>query len=399
MTLRSFNLCLILLCCISNSIWANDDYLRQATTKYEVAWDLKDPVMIREYTVLVTEFYSHQFLFRAFALPNLKPGENLWAMRIKQDEVTMTESQGLLENNLEELLVKAQKAFSNDLNIQFAIAQFLYLGRDLLPSPALKMSRESILETFTKAEKAGIASSTSLFVLAITTLAEQDSDKEALSYLERAHAENRHNPEILAALSSQAISMGDFTKGGQFARLLFERAPTPNYRAEALLQTARVFTHRGDCKQALIAARASLDLQPKLALAWTLGLDCLRQEKEPSSYVAFVQRFLDQDENDPSLFRIYLDYLKLRGTHSHDKSFFEAYCNLKFETPIARMTQVTNIGNYHFQSKAWHEAHSAYQMALDLYKKLENAPPFIEQMLNELVDLAQKEMQSKSLSP
>lgn len=366
----------------------SNDFLDQASQLREQAWDLKDTQKIRQYTVLVTEFHAQQFLFRAFAMKNLTPGEHLWQLRANTQEVTISEAQGLVESNLEDLLMKAQQKHPTDLNVRFAIAQYLYTGRGKMLSPVLKMPHKEILNVFQTAAKENVYSPTSAYILALQTLGKGQGVQDAMALLKRAHETNPHHPEFLAALGTQTITNGDLDTGGKLSRRLFEMAPTPLFKSEALLNTARVFQRKNNCDQALVAVRASLDLQPRSALAWNIGLDCLREKKIVSDYHAFIQSFLDQDKDDPSLFRIYLDYLKLRKMSDMDRSFISAYETQIVADDISAMTKHANLGNFYLQIEQADKALAAYQQAYSHYKKLDNPPASIEQTLKGLIDLA-----------
>jgi len=368
----------------------NQDYFSQAVAIQDAAWTLKDPAVLRKYTVLLTEFYSQQFLFQAFALSDLRGGENLWLQRKQTDSIQMSATDGLVENNLEELLVRADREFGHDLNVRFAIAQYLYRGRCCIATSRLAMDPGTMIATFEEASSKNIQSGGSLYVLALQDLTRDESGEKVYEKLEQAYKLNPHDADIISALSSQALSTNRWNRGGQLARKLFEMAPSPDYKAESLVNIARVFYHRDNCQEALTAVNASLDIQPRLALAWNIGMDCLRSKGDAGSYHAFIQKFLDQDLNDPNLFRAYLDYLHLRGVTPMDESYFKAYACQEMPSDIARMTQKTNLGNLHLQRGEFGRALDAYQQARVLATKLTNAPPEVGSTIDRLIELAKK---------
>ena len=369
---------------------ARQDYFSQAVAIQDAAWNIEDPEVLRKYTVLLTEFYAQQFLFQAFALSDLRGGEKLWLERRQTDTIQMSATDGLVENNLEELLVRANAQFGHSINVRFAIAQYLYRGRCCLANSRLSMDPATIVETFKEAEEQGIESGGSLYVLALEDLSKNGHDEKAYQHLEAAYALNPHDPNIVSALSSQAMVTQRWKRGGQLARQLFELAPSSDYKTESLVNIARYFFHQNDCQEALTAIQAALDIQPRLALAWNIGLDCLRKQGQSSSYHALIQKFLDQDPNDPGLFRAYLDYLRLRGISPMDESFISIYAAQDMSSGVAQMTQKTNLGNLHLQRGEFSQALDAYQQAKVIATGLSNTPPEVGNTIDQLIQLARE---------
>lgn len=367
-----------------------DDFFTQAVGLHDEAWKLEDPVIVRKYTVLLSEFYAQQYLFRAFAMRDLRGNEALWLLRKNASENVQNDSQGMVENNLEELLSLANKKFGKDLNIRFAIAQFLYRGRDFLPSPRLKMTPKETLEIFREARKKQIFSGASLYVLALKDFPRHQKSKEVYETLKLAHQLNPFDPDIMSALSTHALSLDHWSVGARTARKLFDIAPNPEFKTEALVNIARVFYHKKNYEQALKAINTCLEIQPRHPFAWNIGLDILRTQKKSSEYQDLINQFLNTDINNPSIFRAYLDYLKVRGTHKFDQTFLSYYAKTEFPTPLARMTQQTNLGNLHIQNGEFKTAANYYQKARAIFKDVPNAPPQIAAMLDELIETATK---------
>jgi len=253
-------------------------YLDAARTWREPAYSLASPQAVRWYLVLLSEFQTYQIAFRTFFMKNLGAGDRLDLLRSGNNPIEGDHLGQLGEDNLEALLVRAEKAFPDDLEIKFARALFTFRGRCCLINPQVKPSPKDILATFRVANTKGITSAGSLWVMALAELDQGNPHPEETSQLiARAHQLAPQDLDIYLAFVDDLIAQRDLNNALSHARTLLDSALTPEHKTDALAAIARLMVARDDCPGALIAVRKGLEINPRHGFLWVLGLDCLRK--------------------------------------------------------------------------------------------------------------------------
>ena len=366
-------------------------FLDAAITLRERAHRLDSSRAVREYTVLVTEFYAHQFLFRTFFMKNLGPGEQLAPLRNNSAKVELSQSVQIVEENFEQLLIRAQKKFSEDLEIKFAVASYVYSGKCCLRKSKIEMSPATVLRVFSEGLANGIESSTSLTALALLSEASGNLGDRPYELLRKARQLNPFNHEAALGFMNELLKRKDYSAALLEGRSLFEHEIEPMIRVDGLTGVARAFSAMGDCDQAMKAVEGGLKILPRHTFLWMIGLDCLRKLDRTDDYVEHISTYLDQDPESPVAFQTYTNYLQLKGVTSRDEAFLDLYGNAQPETDLAKVTRDANLGNFYLRFQKWPQAEAYFKTAVAEAESLENPPSGMLESLKDLLAMAQKQ--------
>ena len=287
-----------------------------------------------------------------------------------------------MEDNLADLLARAEHVFPDSLEIRFARANYIFRGQCCLVSTPKNHGPKEILATFRAAEKQGIVSAGSLWAMALANLQNGNPDPtETSSFIKRSHELLPGDLDVYLAYVNDLISQGDHNNALTHARTVLDLALTPEHKTDALAAIARLMAARDDCRDALIAVNKGLEVIPQHSFLWLIGLDCLRAGADEAAYVRHIRTFLDQDPNKPALFRSYLDYLRIKGVTPRDERFLAGYARVEAEKPLARITQLTNLATYHLFRNQKQEARIYVELAQETATRLTDPPPALGRVL------------------
>lgn len=366
-------------------------YLDAVLVLKDRAERLETPAVIEDYTRLLTEFYSKQVGFRTFMLKNLPPGEVLSHTRKSHELISREETGVMIEKNLELLLLRAREKFPSDLQIEFSLAQYLVSGRCCYVSPKIKLSHAKILDIFKHARERGIISSTSLWTLAVDALASRKVDGALVSsLLEQSVMLNPFHEDAIYAYTNDLLKNQHYGLALDQAKNLFEITLDPAMKAHSLAAVARAYAAKNRCAESLKAVETALKFLPNHALAWMVGLGCLRRAGDKAAYYRLVRDFLNTAPENPSAFQTYLGYLELKGLSSLDKFVVASYENESYQSALARLTQRINLGKFYLVDKQWERAEACFIAGLDLLGELRDPPEHLEQTVTRLIQLARE---------
>jgi tetratricopeptide (TPR) repeat protein len=352
------------------------------------ARELNDPSILRQYVVLLTEYYAKQVGFRSFFLKNLRPGESLILLRSTTSPIAPETAGKLLEPDLETLLNVARQRHPEDLNVRFAIAQFLYRGRCCSLEPTIEMTPTEGLAVFKEAEQAGIRSPGSMLALALEALA-RGKRKQALTYFEQGLTLNPADEDLTHGYMNELIGAKRYGDGLVQARKLFEIAEVPEMKALALTGAARALAAADEPQEALDTATSALKILPSYNLAFYIGLDILRDLNRAEEYAAWVTQYLDQRPEEPALFLAYLEYLSKKGVRPIDETFFAAYRQKEYPSLLARITRNVNLATFELYRENRESARLWLVEARKLADKLSDRPPDMDTVLEEMLKRAE----------
>ncbi len=354
----------------------------------DAAHALEDPAALREYTCILTEYYTTQVGFRTFFVKNLHKGERLEALRHHTETITTNTHGHLVEENLEALLMDARAKFPDNLNVRFAVANYLFRGRCCQTAPKLSMPPQEILDIFGQAESQGLVTAGSLFALALDAL-DQGRFDEADRLIQKGLELRDDEPPLVQAYMNELLRRKDYDAGIQQARKLFEITFDPETRAEALIGAARgLFAQRKFLEAGETALNAQ-KLAPRHPLAFVVALDCLRSSGGGKPYRDAVLGFLAQDLKNPILFETYAGYLKLRGIVADDQALMKEYEKQRHRDPLSEVTQLVNLGSFSHLDHQPKACLSYYQKARKQAEKMENPPPDLLPIIDALLKEAE----------
>lgn len=350
----------------------------------DAAHALNDPIALREYACNITEYYTTQVGFRTFFVKNLQKGQRLESLRHRTETITPSTHGQLVVENLEALLIEALRKFPDDLDVRFAVANYLFRGRCCQTAPKLKLPPEQILETFRQAEAKGLCTAGSLLALTLEALAQERFD-EADRLIQKGLALRDDEPPLVQAYMNELLRKKDYDGGLQQARKLFEITFDPEVRAEALIGAARSLFAQQKYREAAETALNAQKLSPRHPLALVVALDCLRSSGAGEPYRSAVLTFLAQDPKNPVLFEAYAGYLKLRGIVADDQTLMQDYGKQKPSDSLAEVTQLVNLGHFNHLDHKPQACLSYYQQARKRAEQMTAPPPDLIPIIDALL--------------
>lgn len=362
-------------------------YFDLANQAREAAHRLEDPVALREYTCLLTEYYTTQVGFRTFFVKNLHKLETLESLRHHTETITTTTHGYVLEENLEALLIDALQRFPDDFNVRFAVSNYLYRGRCCQAVPKITQRPEVILDTFKQGEAQGIVTAGSMLALALEALA-QERFEDANRYIQKGLEIRSDEPYLVQAYMTELLRQRNYDAGIQQARKLFELTFDPEARAEALIGAARGLYAQKKFLEAAETALNAQKLAPQHPLALIVALDSLRNNGGGKHYQKAVINFLAQEPKNPALFETYASYLKLRGIIADDETLMQEYGKKPASEKLAQVTQLVNMGSFSHLNRDPKACLTYYQKARKLAGKLKNPPPDLIPIIDALLEQA-----------
>ena len=366
---------------------------RHAKALKTEAWSLRDPDAVRRYTELITEYYSSQVAFKVFFLRDLREGEHLAVLR-KRESVAPYDSESMVEDKLEVLLKRADEAFPGHLAVRFAKAQFLFRGRCCLLVKPFEMNPAEILAVFEEGRQAGMESAGSLLALSLQAIEQSRVDRaRTVTWLKRAFDLNRDDGEVGLALANAWLELERFKEAAALARDLFSRAINPTQKLDALTVAARAFSGLKLPLEVMRSVEAGLNINPRHPFLWMIGMDQLRSQDDGAIYADLAARFILADRLNPKGFQLYLDYLGLRGVHTHDDVWMKRYEDDRRTDHLEEATRLFNLGRFALFRKDAEKARRFFKKARKEAKKVTDPP----EGLFEAIDKLQAE--AKSVKP
>ena len=380
---------------------ANRKYLDAGLVLKSRAESLEDPVAVFEYTDFLTEFYGQQVGFRTFFVKNLFAGERLDLLRSSNNPLGSDSNSKLLEKDLENLLLRAEKKFPGNLHVKMAHACYAFRGACCFLKTKIKLTRQEVTEIFEEGAKNDIFSSVSFYGLAMREMTVANPKKQLISdYLLKAHKLSPENELFHLGFINDLLENEQWTRALSQSKALFNTSLKVETKVDALTAAARAHVGLGQCSEALEVVSAGLDLLPKHSFLWFIGLDCTRKIGSQTAYELHVNRYLDQVPTNPGLFKHYLDFLRIKGKTKMDDQFIEAYKQRSFPDDQTRLTQKANLGLFYLEFQQWSLAAREFKGALEILAPLGDAPPGLDKLLQALLDQArEKERNSAQPSP
>jgi len=372
-------------------LMAQHKYLTKAIQLQAEVHKLEDPAILRNYIELITEKYSSQIGFRTFFLKDLSDGEKLAALRRHTEEITLNANGDIVERNLESLLLSAQRKFPDSLDVRFSIGIYLFRGRCCQTTPKILVNPREIIATFAEADAAGMHTAGSLLALALNAISNKEHVK-ARGYLQRGLALSPDDPDLNLGQMNALLSASEWDNGIKQARKLFEVAFDPELRVDALLGAARGLFAKKDYQESAKTALSSLKIIPNHMFALHIGLDGLRASGVAESYREAVINFLAQQPDNPELFQIYMEYLRIRGATENDRLLMKTYSAEREEDPLVRITRLVNQSSFLRMEKQTPKALSLLEQARKQAGEMKDTPPDLIPILDQLLDTAKKNL-------
>lgn len=358
--------------------------------KSEIA-EHPDPILIREYTVLVVEKYVTQLEFRVFFLANLTDGTSPRMFRGKDESLVSSRDKNLVEQNLEGLLIMGRDLFPESLELEFAVAFYTLMGSGLLDRPRLKMDAKTRLDVFRRAEEQGIVAARSLYALAQAEMAQEQSNRQKVTQdLARAFALDPEDPDIGATYLEYLLDRRQYADALPIAQQILDGAEVLEQRLIGLHGAAQAFLGLGDVDRALKAVDIGLRLVPEHVFLWMIGLDALRQKLDSAAYAAMVDRFVDRDPEDPRSFALYLAYLRKNSVTDLDRIFMSDYAAREPKTPLAAITHRYNLATFAIEEKQFERAMEWLTQARKMAQALPGDTATLLESLDSAIQAAEK---------
>ena len=362
-----------------------DNYLAAAELLKPLAWELKDPAVVRRYTTLLVDRHTKQLAWRVFFVKNMLPGERLEDLRNMSKAIVARESEMPVEDRLGELLVKAAETFPDHPQIQFAKAYFYYYGKGFLVKPVFTVSADDISAAFQRAFETGYDTAESTLELGITRYGKNEKPESIEPLFARVLALDPDHPRGLDAMMNLQLASGRNAQALKTARHLFEIAANPEQRVNSLSGAARASFKMGRYEDTMTSVNHALKLMPGHNFVWIIGMDCLRSMERQVEYNAHIQSYLDLDPRSPSLFQTYLEYLLVQKITKMDQVFIDGYAQKRPDEPLARVTWGINVASYYLLLGKGSKALEYLRQAEEAGKTITNPPPMMSKVLEGMI--------------
>lgn len=341
------------------------------------------PRFLRQLSHILVTDYAMTINFRMFALKDLKEGEDIERVRGTPGQYT------LIGGDLERRLYDALAAHREDPDIQFAVGEYLSLGKACGCARPELFEGESANEFpyLERAHRAGIRDSWSLFRMGVHHLSGTRPDlPRAVELFETSLKEK---PDNVAAHYNAAIA---YLLLEDFASAEKHSAAALGKYEDAMLD-ADTFNVHGKVEQALgkeSAAEKSFEralaLNPAHEGAFVALLSLLRSQKRFDDYGSRAAAFVALDYANTYPFGVYLDSVARAGFADADRLLGQRLAARSYAGPKEVGAVFYGLGRLAELGEDLPLAHQQYRKSLDALRKQEKPPAGSIEALTALVE-------------
>lgn len=341
------------------------------------------PRLLRQLSHILVNFYATTINFRMFALRDLEEGEEIEKVRGTPGQYTMIG--GDLEKRLHDALAK----HPDDVDIQFAVGEYLSAGKACGCARPELFVGESADEFpyLERAYRAGIRDYWSLFRMGVHHLSGAKPDLPKAVELFEASLKER--PDYVDTHYNAAIAyfwLKDYPSAEKHSTATLGRYGNPKLDADAFNVHARVQGALGNAAAAEKAFERALELRPAHEGAFAGLLAFLRSQKRYEEYRRRAAAFIALDYGNTYPFGVYLDFVGRAGLIDADKDLARDLAARNYAGPKEVGAVFYGLGRLAELASDRTLAHHNYRTSLGALRKLEKPPAGAVEALTGLVE-------------